>query len=145
MFVTWVEAMWPTIWYAQFEANKGRVEGGMENCCPDKYRWRYHNPTMVRKVLLAHGRQWSLHFQIFKLFKILEHLQPRLRPSGRNPAIFSPGLDVKRTWVGDFFQSSPGVRGYSFKIASSRPLHKSIAQSSAIGSATIRRSKHKLD
>jgi hypothetical protein len=31
----------------------------------------------------------------------------RLRPPGQNPAIFSSGLDIKRAWVGDFFQSSP--------------------------------------
>jgi hypothetical protein len=96
--------------------------------------------------------------QLKSLFLILEEIfvrcvtafvsksiSSRLRPPGRNLAIFSPGLDVKRAWVGDLFQSHPGVRGYSFKIASSHPLHKSIAQSSAIGSVTIRRSKHKLD
>jgi hypothetical protein len=30
-----------------------------------------------------------------------------LRPPGQNLAIFLPGLDVKRAWVGYFFQSSP--------------------------------------
>jgi hypothetical protein len=49
------------------------------------------------------------------------------RPRVKIPMIFSSGLDVKRVWVGEFFQSSPGVHEYSFKIAPSRPLHKSIA------------------
>jgi hypothetical protein len=87
-------------------------------------------PGRLERIWAGHGGQ---------------SISSRLRPPGRNPAIYSPGLDVKHAWVGANFQSHPGVRGCSFKIASSRPLHKRIAQSSAIGSARIRRSNQKLD
>jgi hypothetical protein len=75
-----------------------------------------------------------------------EHLQPFETP-GQNPDLTNAGLDVKRAWVATFSQSPPQhlpISGDSFKKLSSR-YTKASPNSLAIGSATIQRSKQKLD
>jgi hypothetical protein len=63
-------------------------------------QWLFLVVTLVRE------RKWRLRGER-RHGTTGKSISSRLRAPGRNPAIFSPGLDVKRAWVAYFFQSSP--------------------------------------